>query len=127
MELIIQKPGSHVCGQCCVAMLTGKTLKEVQKAMLAHKRGGTTPADLIYCLKNLGFGTKAGYHIWGVFPGPNDAAIVGLKSPYIPSHEWGGHWVVWNRGQILDPAGFNVAAAPNIQFTYVILVPGAVP
>lgn len=99
MEHIKQPSGSKICGQCCLAMVSGKTLRQAQKEMVRRRRGGTQPVDLIQSLEKWGVKCRAGYVL-----DPDSVAIIAVRSPEIASSEWGGHWMVWNKGQILDPA-----------------------
>lgn len=53
MKLITQPKDSTVCGQCCVAMVTGKSLKKVIE-IFGHSHS-TRTKELYNALRNLGF------------------------------------------------------------------------
>lgn len=104
MKLVKQQRNTKVCGQCCVAMLAGISLREAIK-VFGHS-SATTTKEVRDALRSLGFGTADRLN-------PLSKNIDG--SPYIPKkaqglvkvsfpgrREW--HWVVNNYGQILDPA-----------------------
>ena len=96
MELIYQGKGTSICGQCCVAMVTGKKLLECLEAL--HD-GGTFGVELIKMIKDFGFKCSDKLK----FPVPEhlpEKCILRIK--YEGYH--GGHWVAYYKGFIYDPS-----------------------
>lgn len=99
MELVLQPPGSNKCGQACVAMVAGVTLKKSIKAFgLQH---ATNLYAMRNALKKLGFESAEKYKSFGKkekrLPG---TCILRLKWPGRRI----GHCVVYHQRQVYDPA-----------------------
>lgn len=91
-----QPPGSNVCGQTCLAMLSGLPVSQLQR--LIRKKGCTRPQDLMHGLELLG---KRNVEKRQLPP----TAIANLPAPSILRMQWegGSHWVIWNGEHIFDP------------------------
>lgn len=112
MNMILQSPKSQICGQCCIAMVTGKTVKEVQTYMPTRKKSGTQGSDIAATLTRMGVRFRGSYKLQ-----PDSVAICRIRSK---KSDWGGHWVVWNKGEVLDPSGYPTISESDMQFTEVI-------
>lgn len=102
MELVTQPPGSTLCGQACVAMLAGVTLKASCKAF-GHKCA-TTLFAARRALKKLGIDSAEKCQAFGKDPARLPATCL-LLLTYAEAFGGLGHWVVWHKGQVYDPAG----------------------
>ena len=124
MELVTQPPGSTLCGQACVAMLAGVTLKASCKAF-GHKCATTLYAAR-RALKKLGFVAAEKYESFGRkqkrLP---RTCLLRLKWP----KQKLGHCVVFHKGQVYDPAGYTLDWSEFLQMncdaslTYLALNP----
>lgn len=97
---IIIYQGHNQCGQACVAMIAGITLKK--SIEIVGKRRSTTTKDITIALNTLGF--KCVHRLIRFCkknPLPINA-LLKIKLPYHKRDNW--HWVVkWNNA-IFDPA-----------------------
>ena len=100
MELVVQPPGSTLCGQACVAMVAGVPLKKGIKAV------GHEYATTLYAIRN-------GLKKFGFEPAEKCAAF-GRRLDKLPETcllklTWPkknlGHWVAYHQEQVYDPAG----------------------
>lgn len=103
MELIPQPAGSYKCTQCCVAMVTGVSLKKsIQAFGLRH---ATNLYAMRHALKKLGFVAAEKYESFGRkekrLP---RTCILRLKWP----KQKLGHCVVFHKGEVYDPAGYTL-------------------
>lgn len=102
MNLVLQPAGSNQCGQACVAMVAGVSIEKVIGA-IGH-RHSTKTREIVAALKALGVEC--------------DPRLKRFKNPLLELRTMKiaiikvrfngrlmGHWVVWNDGKILDPAG----------------------
>jgi hypothetical protein len=98
MKLILQPEGSSICGQCCVAMITGLPLKSVI-ATFCREDLGTGPRIVRWVLKY--------YHYK-----PNKRLLRFKKQSQLPAlcmlkltyrFQKIGHWVVYDTGDIYCP------------------------
>lgn len=86
------------CGQACVAMIAGISLKKAIEVV--GKKGGTTTKDLVKALRKLGF--KCGDRL--KFDEPVFLAIVKEKfAKHEHEWDWHWHWVVYYNGNYYDP------------------------
>lgn len=96
IQLILQPKGSRLCGQTCIAMVTGKTITEIVNC-LGHGKG-TRTKDLVKLLRSFGYGVPDRLRR---LSNPPRYAIA--KQPKLRGNNW--HWVlIWN-GKRYDPAG----------------------
>ena len=102
MELLRQPEGSHLCGQTCVAMITGCTLAQ---ATLLTSEGRTGTKHLVAALRILGCTFPNGTQLKRTSVGLPRGTSIGRVSK---RGVWATHWVVIHQGQVLDPAfGLN--------------------
>lgn len=101
MNLVLQPPGSNKCGQACVAMVAGVTLKQSLKAYgLQH---ATTLYATRNALKKLGFTPAEKLQAFGKKESKlPETCLLMLRWPKRNL----GHWVVYHDGQVYDPAGY---------------------
>jgi len=102
MQLVTQPPGSTLCGQACVAMVAGVTLKASCKAF-GHNCA-TTLFAVRRSLKKLGYQSAEKCQAFGKDPGRLPATCL-LMLTYAQAFGGLGHWVVYHAGQVYDPAG----------------------
>lgn len=92
--------GSHLCGQCCVAIIASITLAE-SIALIGHRRA-THKRELCYALDSLGFDTGRTYR-WSVGDRLPRVAILKVHvTPPLGKKDW-THWVAWVDGVTYDP------------------------
>ncbi len=96
MNLIRQPEGSNLCGQACVAMIAGISLKK--SIEIFQKKGCTSTRHVVAALRKLGIscGDKL-VRLGEVLPWP---CIVHIHYPDIKAT----HWAVFYDGYYLDPA-----------------------
>jgi hypothetical protein len=106
MKLILQPDDSELCGQACVAMAAGVSLKRAISA-IGHK-GDTSTADVVFGLRSFGL-TCADklVRISRKRPMPSARAMIVIHRPAV-EHErrnpkW--HWMLSWDGKIYDPGG----------------------
>lgn len=101
MNLIMQPEGSNLCGQSCVAMVAGVSLK--QSIATFGKRGKTKTRDLVRALAALK--VQCGNHLTRISKNihPPASCIMNMrwKDSQGRSH---GHWIVRHQGKYYDPA-----------------------
>lgn len=100
VELVLQKPGSFNCGQCCVAMLAGITRKQANKAF--GTKGGTTTKMVVRALKKLGLAPADKLQTFRREASLPARCILVLRYPKTVQHY--GHWVVYCQGLIYCPS-----------------------
>ena len=93
MKYVAQPQNSNICGQCCIAMISGYGLDDVLMLM-GSKR--TKTRDLRWAL--LFFGIDCGRRLKRGSPG-SGTAILKFIHPDKKSH-----WVLWKDGKFYDPA-----------------------
>ena len=103
MKLVHQPLGSNLCGQSCVAMVLGLTLKEVKP--LFKVWGRTSTKDLVNAIRGFTTRDKRTFHVSNKLvrlkkgkPLP-ELAICLWRWPGL----WCSHWVVWAEGKFWDP------------------------
>lgn len=99
MKLVTQPEGSTICGQCCVAMVTGQPLKSVIATFCRGGRG-TSPRIVRWVLKYYHFTPAPGLRKFKTRYELPPLCMLKLAYPFQEI----GHWVVYNRGQIYCPA-----------------------
>ena len=100
VELVNQPGLSRICGQCCVAMLTGVSLRKVIN-LVGHGRG-TRTKELVKVIRRLGYdcdsrlrhAKKLEEKLVRV-----DRALVKLTISF--QKNW--HWLAWADGKVYDP------------------------
>jgi hypothetical protein len=99
IDHIFQPPGSSLCGQTCVAMIAGVSLKE-SIDVFSGKRGGTRTKDVVAALRKLGINC-------------GDQPLTRYRGDCLPDtciaklhfdHQKQTHWVVWHEGIFYDPS-----------------------
>jgi|SRR5665213_1220751 len=105
MKIVRQPEGSHQCGQACVAMAAGVSLKRSIKAV-GHERS-THTSDLIRGLRALGVECADKLvRICRRRPHFPPRAIIAIHRPAVKGERReAGHWMVAWDGEIIDPAG----------------------
>lgn len=113
MRILKQPEHTNLCGQACVAMITDSTIKEVSD--LIGKGGKTQNKDLVRALKDL----KVKCVPRKVKRLPEcDTAIVKVR--YCKG--W-NHWVLWFKGNIIDPGnGIKMDAESYLTTTPVVVL-----
>lgn len=98
-QLVRQPDDSTICGQCCVAMLTGASLRKVIN-LVGHKHG-TKTKELAKVIRRLGYDCgdrlvrfKNSLRLVTV-----ERALLKLTPP--EGRNW--HWVVWADHKVYDP------------------------
>jgi hypothetical protein len=103
-DLIQQPSESIICGQCCVAMLTGATLSKVIN-LVGHRRG-TKTKELVKVIRRLGYDCPARLkHVKDL-----DKALYEVERALVKitwDHTRGWHWVAWADGLVFDPGSEN--------------------
>lgn len=94
MKFIKQPKNSAICGQCCVAMLSGKSLSSVIKRF-GHSEG-TNTKEVIEVLKNLGIKTNKRTTTYKGQTLPETCLLI-VDTPATQ------HWVILKGNQIWDP------------------------
>ena len=103
-KLILQPEGSSLCGQCCVAMAAGISLRRAIEVM-GHD-GETQTSDVVVALRLLGLGCAPRLRrIARAKPVIPARAIVVIHRPSGESRSERAHWMYHYRGKILDPGG----------------------
>jgi ABC-type bacteriocin/lantibiotic exporter with double-glycine peptidase domain len=100
MNLVLQKPKSSCCGQCCVAMVAGIKLKASYK--IFGTKGGTTTKAVRRALDKLGYQVNERLLTFRhelALPSP---CILVLRFP--KEVQRAGHWVVYDNGLIYCPS-----------------------
>lgn len=102
IELILQPPGSSLCGQACVAMITGMELDFCIELLFDGLKGKTRTRDLIDALNLAGIDChfKRLKYLASRDPWPTRAII---KEIYGPIRKRKSHWVLLWDGHIYDP------------------------
>jgi hypothetical protein len=98
---IYQPPGSSLCGQTCVAMITGISLDESIQ-LFDGKRGGTRTRDLVNALANKGI--QCGDKLVRL-KGQAKPNVCIVKLHFDDSKVT--HWVVWHNGRFYDPSYYG--------------------
>lgn len=105
MHLIVQPEGSGVCGQCCVAMAAGVSLKRACDAVGHNKASGTHTREIVRALTALGLTCDSRLRrISRSRPNLPKRAIVAIHRPYVEKKRnarW--HWMLTWDGKIYDP------------------------
>lgn len=112
MKLVIQPEGSNLCGQACVAMLTGIPLEKSIETF--GRRGATTRGEVVAALKGLGVSCGDRLISAKTHPLP-PVCIAKLRFDWDKNHT---HWTVYNRGIFFDPAiGMLAQYPPGVRIT----------
>lgn len=102
MKLVVQPKDSSICGQCCVAMISGKKLEDVIK-LFGHSHA-TRTKELSKALKSLGFECEDRLTKLNNTNGFPELCIVKV------TYDWrknSGHWMVYEHGMCYCPSGFS--------------------
>jgi hypothetical protein len=91
MKLIRQPANSSLCGQSCVAMVLGVSLRKA--ILLTRRKGVTRISDLSRAMRK----TRVEYKRFTRTAPPRSIVFVKWNSQKV------GHWVVYFRGRIYDP------------------------
>ena len=99
MKLVSQPDRSYSCGQCCVTMVSGTSLKIAISSM--GSKGCTTAKKIAKALKDSGIecGTRL-IPIYNKFDNLPEFCIVKVKLSW---KKYGFHWVVKLKDEIYDP------------------------
>ncbi|MGI4866101.1 MAG: hypothetical protein ACRYFZ_19410 [Janthinobacterium lividum] len=100
MNLVLQKPGSSNCGQCCVAMIAGLTRKQSCKKF--GTKGVTTTKSVSRVLKKLGYVVNERLVSFRKESSLPDTCMLRLRFPKEVQRT--GHWVVYHNGLIYCPS-----------------------
>lgn len=105
MKLITQPEGSSLCGQCCIAMAAGVSLKRATDA-IGHN-GGTRTSEVVKALRKLGIDC-ADRMVRPSRKRPNIPQRAFLAIHRLPNEDekrkakW--HWLLQWDGKIYDPS-----------------------
>lgn len=102
MILYCQEPGTSICGQCVVGMLTGVTLLDVLNVM---GEGRNYPRDLRNGLKTFGYDfvrSRSTPLQDGEKPPAGQPAVVWCELP-VSADRHAQHWIAWDGQQFFDP------------------------
>ncbi len=120
------------CGQTCVAMLTGKPIKEVEK-LYGHKTLTFLP-EHVKVLSSLGFAVGEFVEIKpNVIPLLPTVAMIRISNlkrsgGHLSTHKTKrtGHLILWANGQFYDPAGATFQLGDintqSVRITHVLAV-----
>lgn len=98
MNLVLQPAKSSLCGQACIAMIAGISLREAMAGFKGHHKG-TNGTHILKALDH--FKIRRGFFMratWKNEPNTSKTAIVRIH--------WtngGSHWSVLHEGFIYDP------------------------
>lgn len=105
MRLIRQPEGSELCGQACVAMAAGVSLKRSVEAF-GHRRA-TSTREVVNALRHFGLSCADRLtRLSRARPNIPRRAIVVIHRPAVEGErrsKW--HWMISWEGQIFDPGG----------------------
>lgn len=103
MRLRLQPKGSELCGQYCVAMISGE-IPEYVIQIFGHNRG-TSFIELTFALRKLGLNPDFKLSKAGKKTKLPKLCILSIKYSNTPAQlGTSGHWVVHYKGIIYDPA-----------------------
>lgn len=104
-RLIVQPAGSELCGQTCVAMAAGVSLKKAI-SVIGHE-GGTVTWEIIEALRELGIECADKLRrISRKRPNLPPRAMVVIHQPKVAGKcRERSHWMLHYDGQMLDPGG----------------------
>lgn len=103
MRFIKQNPDTRNCGQIAVAMLTNRTVEEIQ-TIVGHSHG-TKTRELISALRGLGYGTADRCHRY-----IRQFTPFGLAQVH-SNQRPGWHWVAVGAGYVWDGNGYGEIGA----------------
>lgn len=108
---VIQPEDKYICGQCCVAMVTGVSLTRAIKAV-GHSHCSTTK-DLARAVRKLGLKCPDRLVRITQTRGLSDLCIVKQETT-----DRGGswHWIVASRGKLFDPSPYGPSHARFTSF-----------
>lgn len=113
-QIITQPLESSICGQCCVAMLTGSSLRKVIN-LVGHEHG-TKTRELAKVLRRLGYDCPDRLrHVKDL-----EASLRRVERALVKitwKHVRGWHWVAWADGVVFDP-GYSVPLGSFSSFSY---------
>ena len=118
MKLILQPENSALCGQACVAMAGGKSLKQAVE-IIGHSNG-TTTKEVRDALRGLGIMTDDRLHPLGKTRGvlPKRGLVCIFRGGNIrEGRKDKGHWMLAWDGEIYDPAGVWPEGYQNWRIT----------
>ena len=122
MKHISQPPGSSCCGQACVAMIAGISLKD--SISVFGKGGETETREIVAALRKLGI--SCGDKLIRMKKGINPplCCIMVLHYDGVPIRHW--HWVVYYYGLYYDPGeGIGIGYKSGVRITSFLPVSGA--
>lgn len=98
MELKLQPEGSKTCGQHCIAMIAGISVKEAIEVVGVSTKSGTSAKHMSSALTKLGYKPRKGLN-WFIYKKelPKVCLLV------IKWNTKGSHWVVYNDGKVYCP------------------------
>lgn len=99
LTIVHQPEGTKLCGQCCVAALTGETLQVIKTRIGKSDRHGTTETDLRYALKFSGLDLQRPFQRGCNVP-HHGQYLVRFK---FPRDRKGYHWIVVTPTFVFDP------------------------
>lgn len=100
LQLVLQKPGSFNCGQCCVAMVAGIDRKASCKVF--GTKGVTTTKSVHRALTKLGYQVNERLTTFRSESALPSTCMLRLSYPKSVQHY--GHWVVYHQGLIYCPS-----------------------
>lgn len=104
MKLILQPEGSSLCGQCCVAMAAGVSLKRAKTAV-GHERG-THTSEVVAALRILGVSCADRLRrVRRANPVLPQRAIIAIHRPASEDRNGRAHWMLHWDGKVFDPGG----------------------
>lgn len=100
MQLISQPPGSLICGQCCIAMVTGRSLDDVVAFMGLR---GNFPSNMRKAASH--FGIKLSRHATPLTVGNGPEGKVGVAQVQskVGAPISFTHWIAWDGQEWYDP------------------------
>lgn len=115
---IEQSPSRRNCGQIAVAVITGRTVKEIETVI--NKRGCTSTKDLVKALRHFGYECPDRLNPMLLYP-----PEVAIAKVVQPGRRSGWHWVAVVNGHVFD--GLNEDATLTYITSYLpVNIPTAV-
>lgn len=107
MHYVRQPPGSFVCGQTCVAMVTDRTLEEAIE-LVGHAKS-TNTRELVAALRKAGVNCADKLRrISKKWPAMPRRAIVAARNVQL----YRSHWIVYWDGKVYDPDDPDFSVPP---------------
>lgn len=100
VQLVRQPENSSLCGQCCIAMAAGVSLKAAVQAVGHSRNSGTSTREVIDALRRLGVGSaERCRRISRARPEYPPRAILVVRQNGNKRY----HWVYYEKGAFYDP------------------------